>query len=386
MSLPSIAQRAGSECESTPTLIDSVYNYRWEEITGQWVLNSITINNYTGSLLSLSRTINGFSREPISQIEYFYNSDNFNDLRVAYRWVNGVMDYLQRSVFVPGESGQNSIETYYNWYNGQWELWGRFINEYSEGKLTGYLQQLINSSGDFYDYAEYDLYYSDNKLADWTATRISDGVILWLRNYFYDTSGKLYNRIIYLNSYNPQTNQNDLQLSSRNTYSYDKYNLNDTTVNEIWDGIGWKFSSRHVYFRRLEMVDRIYICLKGKTLCINENALEEFLKRGATLGKCEDDCRNPPCKDKPANNVKGSDTSLSLYPNPATEVARLTNFDSSAKSLILVNSSGTVVRNLRILESEEFTIFRQGLPSGVYVFYLCGDNGDIISKGSLIFR
>jgi hypothetical protein len=75
------------------------------------------------------------------------------------------------------------------------------------------------------------------------------------------------------------------------------------------------------------------------------------------------------------NPFKQKTSSVAIYPNPFTDQAyvEFANPTREPYDLVIRNLAGSVVRTVRRISSDRFTITREGLPAGVYLLELRGN-------------
>jgi CubicO group peptidase (beta-lactamase class C family) len=119
--------------------------------------------------------------------------------------------------------------------------------------------------------------------------------------------------------------------------------------------------------------DKIRLCNKGNSICVNRNAADVFIQNGAYLGECNVTDLASPSKKIP-DAIMESDNSFRAYPNPSTDKI-LFNFTAETKgpvSLDLYDMNGRLVAQLFNGElqkgmTKQITFERKNLPSGIYI-------------------
>jgi hypothetical protein len=74
------------------------------------------------------------------------------------------------------------------------------------------------------------------------------------------------------------------------------------------------------------------------------------------------------------------DTSVSVYPNPATDFISVSN-DELAKNVIVFNVLGRKLRSFDIQKGEQYEI--SDLPNGLYLVQVMGKNNKVLSTQRL---
>lgn len=381
------SQRNPGRCEENPTIIDSVFLYLWNPSTLNWGISTIQIYSYQNTKVTEILTVDAQTRNPLNKSVSSYYPDGKLHTRINTTWANGLQVNVLKSDFSYVLDGniEYQTETYYLWRNEDWVFWGKFLFEFVDGKRMRYLQQLINSNGELYDYAEYKLYYENNLLKYWDSKRLSDQVILFYREHFYDTKNRMTERIISRNFYNPSNKTNQLVFSEKTNYFYDQYSLNNEIINERWNGSGWENAEKLVYFRRIDNATRVRICFNGNSQCIPKAQVPKFLSKGATLGACPQTTlftTRTQTTGELSSGLNVSETTK-IYPNPASDFIQVTAGESFSR-VDLLNKNGQTIRSFSLYNTDNAVIERNGLPSGVYFLRFVGQ--EQVKTEKVIFR
>ena len=386
------AQRS---CEEFPSLVDSAYNYTWNLTEQVWELNTIQYYSYTTSgKIELFNSIDSKTRLPLVRREYNYDIESKLSEAIFYRWVNDKWQNLQ--LYTYNTSGTDIIETIYKWIDNEWQLYGKMINYYENGRRVGYTGQLVNKqTQELYDYGYFYISYTDfGKINMWFGERVSDGSIIFRRNYFYNDKNRLFERHIYT----PVAG--DLQLNARNLYYYDIYDLHIETVNQKPVDDGWENTEKNIYYRRIHNAKRVAICHNGRTICIARQAVPAHLAHGDVLGVCaqesqpnrsrqtsksgEDDCCQPSDGGKkkstgfidqsPEDLLNSNTFGIRIYPNPAKDVINISfnNNELQVNKIELIDLSGRVLMQVPVNNETLVSIPRGDLQKGVYFVRVYG--------------
>jgi hypothetical protein len=157
---------------------------------------------------------------------------------------------------------------------------------------------------------------------------------------------------------NEFTNENFiLKISNPATNLFQGYNNFGFSIPESSriDGIAIKVESHHVYFYHL-YVDQILVNVYYTPILIN-------------------------------NNSEFSITNLTFYPNPFSSSTTLkwnSNKYLTQASLTIYNSMGQTVNQINNISGQEFILYRNELPAGLYIARLIENNKVVASERLLI--
>ena len=138
--------------------------------------------------------------------------------------------------------------------------------------------------------------------------------------------------------------------------------------------------------------DKIIVCYNGNNLCVDRNAAAGLIEKGAYLGSCVSESLTKTGKGElpGENNKLGSESSLSVYPNPASGIVSIsfTTIVTSKTKLELYDMSGKLIKNLYagVLDKnsqQKIELQTKDLPSGIYVVRLQTGN-KIVSQNKLV--
>lgn len=127
--------------------------------------------------------------------------------------------------------------------------------------------------------------------------------------------------------------------------------------------------------------DKILLCYKGNTLCVDRNAADVFIKKGAYLGGCEvNDAKGTGGESNHNKSVES--IKLNVYPNPARShiVFNFTTDDEGPVSLDLYDVHGKPVAQvfkgtLSKQASRQINFHQQGITAGTYLVVLRTNSG-----------
>jgi CubicO group peptidase (beta-lactamase class C family) len=126
--------------------------------------------------------------------------------------------------------------------------------------------------------------------------------------------------------------------------------------------------------------EKITLCFNGKSITVDRNAADGFVKKGAYLGNCEKMEAKVIAKGENVNTVlKGS---FEVSPNPSSGQMRFTfaASESGPASLELYDANGKMVSNvfrgnLQKGVVQQMSFAKGNLPAGVYIGYLKTTSG-----------
>lgn len=370
-----------SNCEEYPERIDSVHSLSWNTTLQDWELNIVQTYIYNQfDKVETFQSFDALTRVPLTRREYYYDNESKLIETLSFKWVNDGWQNVQNVFYTNAPDGTDRYETIYNWVNNAWYLQSRMINHYENNRRIGYTGQLVNrTTQEFYDYANYYISYTDfGKIDEWYGQKISDGSLLFNRIYFYNQKNNLYERHLY----NPVGG--DLQLTTKNFYSYDIHDLNNITINQKLVSESWENTEKFVYYRRIDNAKKVTVCLNGRSLCVAKQAIPGLLRAGATLGACPVTVpQTRGIAKEQADNKLNKDSSISFFPNPATESVNVFAGESYSR-VELINSNGQTIRAFPLQNGDLTVIERNGLPSGIYFLRFVGQ--EEVKTEKLIFR
>lgn len=97
--------------------------------------------------------------------------------------------------------------------------------------------------------------------------------------------------------------------------------------------------------------------------------------QGWTLSLGDVNARNNPFVS--TRELAAEDAVLNVYPNPMTESATVEfdNFEGNAYTFTMFDMSGRAVKVINNIRNSRFTVERDGLKSGLYLYRMTGENG-----------
>ncbi len=153
-----------------------------------------------------------------------------------------------------------------------------------------------------------------------------------------------------------------------------KYNLYNFAGGETWiEGVG---SNRHPLLPTYELPSDPHIYLT----CSSQND-QDVYNHGLANGSTPTDCSMLSIDSYHLN-----DTTINFYPNPfQQEVTISSETRLQNAKLMLFNSLGQLVKLIENINGNSFTINRENLNDGIYLFELV-ENSKVIKKSKIIIK
>jgi N-acetylneuraminic acid mutarotase len=84
--------------------------------------------------------------------------------------------------------------------------------------------------------------------------------------------------------------------------------------------------------------------------------------------------------------IDALDATCMVYPNPSSDVIRISNLPSSVESFALVSADGKVLITNEVLNHDDFTLTITEFPTGIYYINLYSDQEGIVSSQRIIIQ
>lgn len=377
---------------------DSVYSYKWDNVSKQWVDPSIQINitdPATGLLKELlvsnvasgeyiSRQTFEYNEKGMRTVQQFINwedgewvnyrrnltnysdEDLISDILIQYWKEDSWVDEIWQKNYTYNDQEQLTYFEFYGWKNEEWVL-GRYDYwNYNEDDLLDYRLSTYTDGSNYYQ-----IFYTYTDFDEWdvmTAQRWTDGgwENYWKRTYEYDHCGNLL-----------------------------------TQVEQRWINGEWQNRTKMEYFYSFNSTadkhQRIPVCHNGHTIYIPASAIPAHLKHGDCLGECIDckchepyQSRNHTKYSKPLKKYKSGGsayksesaglqddalTSIRVYPNPFFHelTIELGQAKQNLKKIELIDFAGKTVWESPSRGEEFVRISRTNLPDGIYFLKIISD-------------
>ena len=134
--------------------------------------------------------------------------------------------------------------------------------------------------------------------------------------------------------------------------------------------------------------NKVLVCHKGNTICINQSDVQSHLKHGDHLGRCTNTITLNQKVGASKPTMEENNRTFGIYPNPNSGRFTLQlNSKGSKAEVLIVNALGAVVERKQVqLSGKEQTIQLDisHKPAGVYLVKVMGEHG--VQTAKLIVR
>jgi len=245
-----------------------------------------------------------------------------------------------------------------------------------EGRITGYIRQVKDASGNWYDFSSHHYVYDEfGRLTVLYGKYLNSDVIYWERTSVYGEDGNVSERYLKILKYDPVLKMNILTNSTLEKHHYNIYDDADTTFNFSWISGEWVYASKDINYFSLIKGKKVSICHKGKNICVSSNAVRAHLEHGDHLGQCvsEDENMN---EHKPKPN-KDSTAGFIIYPNPARDFISISIYcrDENYLCAEILSSDGRIMATINVTGKEEFCIDISRFREGTYYLKMQKEKG-----------
>ena len=259
---------------------------------------------------------------------------------------------------------------------GVFDPYQRHFYSSEAGRISGYLRQVKNASGNWYDFSTHHYVYDElGRLTILYGKYISGDFVYWERTSVYGVDGYIAERLLKILKYDPSVRMNVLTNTTRQKYHYNIYGNADTIFNSDWVNGNWAFTNKDVNYYSLIKGKKVLICHSGASICVPSKAVKMHLEHGDYLGQC-----------KPADEIAAEDNpksgkemsaSFIIYPNPASDCINVRT-DRNAVSYFcaeILSSDGRVMLTLDVAGKEDFLIDLFRLREGTYYLKMQKEKG-----------
>ena len=341
---------------------------------------------------------------PVSVIQYFYNEDYNVNLVIKKTLPERTNVYRQIFNYDPDQNITSYI--YQIWLNNEWQdnlITERtytpeglidtevFIRENAEGgfapyqrhfysseagKIIGYIRQVKDASGNWYDFSTHHYVYDEfGRLTVLYGKYINGDFVYWERTAVYGEDGHVAERFLKILKYDPTVKMNVLTNTLMQKYHYNIYGNADTVLNFDWLSGDWKHTNKDVNYYSLIKGKKVLVCHKGANICISSKGVKAHLEHGDYLGQCK-----PEDEIVAGYNLKpGKELSLgfTLYPNPASNCinVRINGNTGRYTCAEILSADGRVMVTLDVTEKEDFLIDLSRLKDGTYYLKMQKEKG-----------
>jgi hypothetical protein len=366
----SLTTKGKKECDSRVQLADSAVYYVYNEDLNIYEASQVRIYHYDSYYRLVEVILKNLpARSNVYRQIFEYDSDG-NQLR--YNYFNWTSKEWSLSLYVLKEVDINDLlkeEVYYRKdQQGQWESYMHHFYTNENGRNLTYLRRLLNGYSEWYDFSRhYFIYDSFGRLVTLYGQYINDGPIYWHRTFIYNDDSMLAERILKGLKYNKELRINQLMNNERQVYKYNIFGNADTINLYDWIDENWSLAGRSVgYFSTIKN-KRVGICYKGQSICVAADAVEAYLKRGASLGECSE-------ASYELNSQK--DEPFRIYPNPSTSKITILIKDENLYTRgFVVSSDGSVLIDFQVIDCSGINLNVASFKKGIYWVRLVSNSG-----------
>ncbi len=354
-------------------LPDSTYIYRFNMTEARYELASVNCNYYSNGRFDSTVTLSP-ERLPVSKTINYYNRDLVSEIR-TYNYNDGTWHEVQRQLISYDDYRRPDEKVVTVWRDGHWENLNLFTHTYDKyGSLIKYHRDLWREGG-WIDFATDSLFYDKRGyLIERSARLTSNGEYHSRLLYTYSSGGQ---RLSQLRQ--DYTDSHWVNVA-RTEYFYNKCGVQIYATGERWSGESWLKDTKTEIFYHYEIVSgsrRIPVCYRGATVMIRPAELERYLKKGACLGECADQCSShqPAPKPHPGHGHGRKYAPFSIYPNPVNDRFQIKLHDQECPvtRIELLDFSGRVIRLIDNPGQQSLTMDISSLARGNYILRVSSD-------------
>ena len=249
-----------------------------------------------------------------------------------------------------------------------------------EGRVTGYIRQVLDASGNWYDFSEHVYVYDDlGRLTVLYGKYFNTNLIYWERTSVFGPDGRISERYLKLLRYDPVEKGNILTNSTLQIYHNNMFGNADTIYNYDYNRADqqWVHVSKDVGYFSLIKGKKVSICHKGVSICVSSNAVQKHLEHGDKLGEC-----SAVSEDLENNRIepdKGRKVEFSLFPNPASGFLTVMiegEADCEGNCTATIYSAdGKIVLSSDVSGQREITFNVSALKNGTYYLLMKSEKG-----------
>lgn len=340
---------------------------------------------------------------PVSVIHYFYNEDDNVNLVIKKTLPERTNVYRQIFEYDPDQN--ITMYIYQIWLNNEWQdnlitertytseglmdtevflrdntgggfaPYQRHFYSSEGGRISGYLRQVKDASGNWYDFSTHHNVFDEfGRLTILYGKYINGDFVYWERTAVWE-GGSVAERFLKILKYDPSVKMNILTNTLMQKYHYNIYSNADTVLNFDWLSGEWKHTNKDVNYYSLIKRKKVRICHQGTSICVLSYAVKEHLEHGDYLGQCKPGDEivaryNP----KP---VKELSSGFTLYPNPAGDCinVRTDGNTGSYTCAEILSADGRVMLTVDVTGKEDFLIDLSRLYDGTYYLKMQKEKG-----------
>ena len=340
----------GAPCDARVELADSCINSQVNPVDGTCLPVSV-IQNFYNDDWNVSLVIKKTLPERTNVYRQIFEYDHGQNItRYIYQiWLNNEwQDNLITERTYTSEGLMDTEVFLRENTEGLFAPYQRHFYSSEEGRITGYLRQVKDASGNWYDFSTHHYVYDEfGRLTILYGKYINGGFVYWERTAVYGEGGHVAERFLKVLKYDPSVKLNILTNTLMQKYHYNIYGNADTVYNSDWLNGDWKFTNKDVNYYSLIKRKKVLICHSGISICIPSTGVKTHLEHGDYLGPC-----------KPADEVlagynkkygKEMSASFTIYPNPASDCINVRTNENAGRygCAEILSSDGRVMLDSR---------------------------------------
>lgn len=368
---PMFAQKRDKNILSLKTIVER--EYVRDAVSGSWLLSAIMDYKYNpdGNLVDLVK-YDSPGNDSISRVDYTYTFAGLLNEYVVSLWDGDNWNPDTKYYYTytsEGKAGQRILR-----WNG--EVWSvSRLDTLFQYDLNGLLIQSENFRWKNSEWQRDHIVYYENNAAGKLAMKYSiseAGEYLSRVFYSYDTRDRLYE--MYAQFYREGAWENEW----RRVYSYDRCSVLKSLVRQSWDGEKWvdilMSAFEHSVFWGGSSDGKVNICYNGNSMTVSVNVLDNFLRKGACIGICEEEFLPGTNEDVTEEYGSVTGSPYSIFPVPASGQFTVKSIDGLTMigGVELVSMRGEVVMSFRYDDVPEVTVNIDDLKPGRYFVLISG--------------
>lgn len=369
-------KRGNNQCDTRAQMADSVINYTYNSESGVYTPVKVTWYSYDDNY-NLITTLSKVLPERVndSRQTFYYDNDNNITKYVLQKWTDGEWadNLINERSYTPEGLPEWEVFLRLN-TEGVFTPYQQHFYENENGRTTGYLRQVKNSAGEWYDFSRhYYVYDDEGRLAVLYGKYLSNGLIFWERTSVFDDLGLVSERYLKVLRYDPLLKQNVLTNDLYQQNSFNKYdNLVETRNFGFASGDWYLKGVDSTFYSMLPASHKVSVCHNGHTICVSVSALDAHLAHGDRIGSCDESETCCERREQPARNGEDHGNCFSIYPNPARNKITVKVEDDKAgyNTGVIMSNDGRVLKSVNIKGKDVIDINVSSLTPGKYLLTL----------------
>lgn len=357
---------SGPDCDTRIQRADSVTSYSYNPLTGIFTPAEMIHYSYDSrNNLTVIHRMTLPGRNNIIKQVFEYNR---HDKQVRYTNYLPSENGWEPSLIVTKQyDGRKRITTeifHHKDGEGNFTPYMRHFYSYKGGLIAGYLRQMKNSSGEWYDFSNHFYEYDAWGRLTLLYGKYINGPVYWERTSVYDSDGQLTQRYLRQLKYDPAAGQNILANITFESYSRNIFGNISEILYHGWNGTGWELNGKAVYHYSFLKGRKVAVCHKGRTLYLPADAVEARLRHGDSLGPCS-------CGQQEEK------ATFTIYPNPASDHITIRFSDNGIRYTggALISHDGRMLQRFRYNGEGQTMLDISGLRNGTYYLIMYRPDG-----------